>query len=592
MIVSRWRVCIALMCGALAAPGLTLQAQVDVVGNWHGFLTTPTGRLTLIVTISQEADGRIQGTLEVPEQLPGRKIPMTSVTVTDQVLAFTLQPLGASWEGKWDATEQHWSGTWKQGMDLPLQLVRGTPDARPALVGLDGVWNGKVQRNGTDLRLVLRVTTGKQGTIMVLDSPDLGGFNIPVTEAMRRGDSVGFHVPASGARWRGVLDTRGEGADRGSRMMGVWTLPGRPDAEVAFVRSDTVSSARNRARPQTPKEPFDYGVESVKFDNPDAEGVTLAGTLTLPEGKGPFPVAILISGSGPQDRDETVWGHKPFAVLADHLTRHGIAALRYDDRGFGESTGDHGSATSADFATDANAAVRYLLTRPEINHGAIGLVGHSEGGMIGPLAAVDNEAVAFLVLLAGPGTSTAQLIRSQARLIGESQGVSAAEVTRSNPVRDTILAVVASATSTEDAENRIRALLTPAALEALGVPTSQAERVVKEYGREWFRFFLQYDAAAVLSRLRIPVLALNGSLDQQVPADENLAGIRAALTGHPDVTIQKLEGLNHLFQTSRTGALGEYADIEETLSPTAMVIVVDWIMARYGPVRAGNRPRP
>jgi pimeloyl-ACP methyl ester carboxylesterase len=308
--------------------------------------------------------------------------------------------------------------------------------------------------------------------------------------------------------------------------------------------------------------------------------------LTLPEGAGPFPAAILITGSGPQDRDETVFGHKPFAVLADHLTRHGIAVLRHDDRGVGRSTGEFSAATSADFATDTNAAVRFLMTRSEIDPEAIGLIGHSEGGMVAPLAAADNKGVRFVVLLAGPGTDLMQLALSQQRLMGLSQGVSEEELARMQPVMTGIFTAVSRASNSEDAQTRVRALLTPEALATLKTPEPRKEQLVQHLASEWFRYFLQYKPARSLSRVDVPILALNGSLDRQVPADENLAAIRIAVRRNPDVTIRKLEGLNHMFQTATTGAIGEYADIAETMSPATLSTVTEWIASRFK--RAGG----
>ncbi len=322
---------------------------------------------------------------------------------------------------------------------------------------------------------------------------------------------------------------------------------------------------------------------------PLPNGVTLAGTLTLPAGRRTVSAAVLITGSGAQDRDETLLGHKPFAVLADHLSRHGVAILRYDDRGVGRSTGDFAAATSADFATDANAAVRFLLTRAEIDRATIGLVGHSEGGMVAPIAAVDNDNVRFVVLLAGPGTNPMQLLQSQQRLLGLSQGSSEEDLARMEPVMAEVFTAIAKSASGEDARVRVSAALTPEALATVKVPESTRELVVQRLANDWFRYFLQYKPEAFLSRIRVPVLALNGSLDRQVPADENLAGIKAALAHNPDVTIRKLEGLNHLFQTARTGALGEYADIAETMSPIVLGIVTEWIETRFKRNQTGIR---
>ncbi len=564
----------------LAALGLALltvaapvYAQDKVVGDWHGVLQSPIGPMTLIITIAEGEKGALRGEMESLDQ-GGRKTPLTSVTATDGHLTFTLKPAQISYEGGWVEGEQHWSGVFTQGVKMPLTLRRGLPAARPVVEGLDGLWQAAVARNGVNLRLLLRVATGSHGTIVTFDSPDLGAVGLPVSGFSRRAQAVGFSVPASGARFAGSL------SDDGTRFSGTWTVPGQPEVEIEFTRTRTTAEREGRPRPQTPKPPFPYRTQEVTFDNPAANGVTLAGTLTLPSGTGPFPAAILVSGSGPQDRDETLLGHKPFAVLADHLTRHGVSVLRYDDRGVGASTGDFAAATSADFATDANAAVRFLLTRPDIDREAIGLVGHSEGGMVAPIAAADNARVRFIVLLAGPGTDLMQLAQSQERLLGLSQGSSEEDLARTEPVLAQVFAAVANSTNAEDARVRVRAALTPEALATLAVPDSRKELVVHQFTNDWFRYFLQFKPAAALSRIHVPVLALNGSLDRQVPADENLTAIKAALAHNPDVTIRKLEGLNHLFQTARTGSIGEYADITETMSPVVLRIVTEWIAVR------------
>lgn len=336
-----------------------------------------------------------------------------------------------------------------------------------------------------------------------------------------------------------------------------------------------------RERPQTPTPPFPYRADDVTFTNPVAAGVTLAGTLTLPQGSGPFPAAILLSGSGAQDRDETMLGHKPFAVIADHLTRRGIAVLRYDDRGVGRSTGDFPAATSADFATDARAAVRYLLTRPEIDRGGIGFIGHSEGGMVAQIAAVNNEHLQFMIMLAGPGTDLMQLVQSQERLLAVSQGASQEDLARMAPIMREVFEAVATSTSAEDARVRVRGVLTSDALATMKAPESRRELLVQQMATDWARYLLQFTPADFLSRIEVPVLALNGALDHQVPPDENLSAITAALARNPDVTVRRIDGLNHLFQTARTGAIGEYADITETIAPVVLTMVTEWITARF-----------
>ncbi len=399
-------------------------------------------------------------------------------------------------------------------------------------------------------------------------------MGMQVEQFERDGNSVRFRVPISGVQFSGTL------TERPHSISGDWLREGQPPAQVTFVR-DTAGAPR-RVRTQWPITPKGYRAEDVSFANPTDQRVTLAGTLTVPDGEGPFPAVVLISGSGPQDRDETIFGHKPFAVLADYLTRRGIAVLRYDDRGFAKSTGGFSSATSADFATDANAAVRYLMTRKEINTKAIGLAGHSEGGLIAPIAAADNDNIAFLVLLAGPGTRTDQILISQCRLMGLSQGASESEIDRMEPILRVVTRAVASAADSADAVARVRAEMTSERLAIMRITAAQVEPMVQQWTSAWMRYFLTYDPAKYLPRLRVPVLAINGSLDVQVASAENLAGMRVALARNPDATVRELHGLNHFFQTAKTGAIGEYDGIAETFAPSALELVGDWIVQRFG----------
>lgn len=567
---------LALLLLILVAPSANAAGPEPLTGDWHGQLDTPQGALTLLVTLQADERKVLSGVLESRSQAPGVKIPLKDVQAQSDSLSFQVPSIAASFQGTWDEDQQQWEGVFAQQLSFPLTLKRGTPPVDAVVRGLDGTWQGKLRRNEVDLRLVLRVRTDDQGTNVTLDSPDLGAFGMPVSDFTRDGDEVSFDVQAAAVRFKGRL------VQDDATITGQWTRPGQPDATVSFVRTGESTERPAQVRPQMPTEPLGYRAEEVSFDNPQAKGVTLAGTLTWPAGKGPFPAAVLISGSGPQDRDQQVFGHRTFAVLSDHLTRAGIAVLRVDDRGVGGSTGEHGAATSADFATDANAAANYLLGRDGIDRAAVGFVGHSEGGMIGPLAVLDNDRIAYLVMLAGPGTSTSQLIETQRRLISLSQGVSKAELQRRDPVFASINRSLIAATDQADAQARVRAILTPTALEALGAPTAQGEMMVQQLSREWYRYFLRYDATAVLQRVKIPVLAINGALDLQVPADENLAAIAAALRENPDATTKKLDGLNHMFQTTTTGAFGEYPDLTETFAPVALESVSSWILERFG----------
>lgn len=553
------------------------RAEEVWTGDWHGTIATPTGGLRLVLTVraGAGAGGALSAELESIDQAPGQKIPVAPIAIANGHMTFSIPAIGATYDGTWQADANRFHGTFHQGADLPLDFERGAGAAAPVVTGLDGRWQGSITRNGVDLRLVLRIATGEHGTIASLDSPDQMAMGVPVTGLALVGRTVRFTIPVTSSHYDGLL------ALDGRRIDGIWRREGYPDAVVDFVRADQSAAAGPRARPQLPHPPFPYRSEEVHFANPRAAGVTLAGTLTMPEGHGPFAAAILITGSGPQDRDETLLGHKPFAVLADYLTRHGIAVLRYDDRGVAASTGTQAGATSADFATDANAAFAYLRTRPEIAPDAIGFVGHSEGGMIGPLAAVDNRQVAFLVLMAGPGTDIRSLMEAQRRAIGQSMGASAADLDRSAPIEAVLFSISASDRSDADARAAMRAALSDAALAAAGIPVAQRDMMIDRVMDPWFRYFAHYDPAPVLRRIRVPVLAINGSLDRQVVPEPNLAAIRAALAGDRDVTVTELPGLNHLFQTAHNGGIGEYADIEETMAPVALATIADWINHRF-----------
>ena len=328
-----------------------------------------------------------------------------------------------------------------------------------------------------------------------------------------------------------------------------------------------------------------YKQEKVQFEN-SSDQVTLAGTLTIPDGSGPWPAMIMISGSGPQDRDETILDHKPFLVIADHLTRNGMAVLRYDDRGTAESTGTFGTATSEDFARDAESAISFLESRDDIRSDRIGLIGHSEGGVIAPMVAARNDKVSMIVLLAGTGVDGAMITVSQTRAMAAAAGtppmfLDATDVflkdildhvmKHDEPI-PTELVNSAFEKATADIENEaVRKMLEPV---KSGVGLMQTP---------WFRFFCRFDPATALKKVKCPVLALNGTKDLQVLADLNIDAIEAALKegGNPDFEVHKLDNLNHMFQeTSGPGLPGEYANIEQTFSPKALDIMTQWILAR------------
>ena len=568
MLAKRSTLALGLAVLAFAAPAAN--AQTRALGEWYGALATPSGRLTVLFRFQQSGDS-VSGSLESIDQAPGQLIPLSKVSATASALTFAIPAIGGSYAGTWNDAEQQWTGTFTQGMALPLTLKRGAPPASVIVEGVDGTWRGTLRRDTTTLHLVLHVSTKSNGTSATLDSPDIGAFGLAVEGLTRVRDTLRFRVPIA------TVEFTGQVSDQTHSIRGQWSRAGQPPAAVTFERDAPATKPTSQVRTQWPVTPDGYRSEEVSFVNLTATSVTLAGTLTIPTGSGPFPAAVLISGSGPQDRDEALFGHRPFAVLADYLSKRGIAVLRYDDRGFAKSTGIHSVATSIDFATDANAAVRFLFTRGDIDHKAVGFVGHSEGGMIGPISAVDNHDVAYLVLLAGPGTNTDQLLLSQRRLISMSQGVPLAFLVKSEPVMRDVFHAVRTAADSAAAVAGVRALLTDDRLLAMGAASAQRDLIVTQFTAPWMRYFLTYEPSAFLPRLRVPVLALNGSLDQQVPSTENLAGMRALLAGNPAATVRELPGLNHLFQTATTGAVSEYEDIAETFAPSAMNVVAEWI---------------
>jgi alpha-beta hydrolase superfamily lysophospholipase len=314
--------------------------------------------------------------------------------------------------------------------------------------------------------------------------------------------------------------------------------------------------------------------------------IQLAGTLTIPAGAGPFKAVILISGSGAQNRNEELLGHKPFLVIADYLSRNGIAVLRYDDRGVGQSQGNYAEATSADLATDAEAAYNFLKNNPKINSREIGLMGHSEGGLIAPIVASSNPGIAFIISLAGPGITGQQIIIRQSQEISRISGISEEKIRKSTATSKKLYAVLRKEKDNKKAEVKILAIYKEM-LKKEKSSKEDTEKAVNQlkatFGAQtytWFRYFIITDPAIFWKKVKCPVLALNGEKDLQVAADENLPAIEKALksSGNNSVKTIQLPGLNHLFQHCKTGLPSEYSEIEETFSPEALKIIDDWIL--------------
>ena len=443
---------------------------------------------------------------------------------------------------------------------------------------IKGDWSGVLDAGAAKLKLVLHFTPEANGTWRgTMDSPDQAANGLKIDTITVEGQTLKFVMNALGASYEGTLN--------GSEITGKFTQGG-----VTFslnFRRPTAADTAPPKRPQTPQPPYPYNAEEVTFENA-AANIKLAGTLTTPRTKAPFPAVVLITGSGPQNRNEELLGHHPFWVLSDHLTRAGIAVLRFDDRGVGKSTGKFGTATSADFASDVLAGVAYLKTRPEINAKKIGLIGHSEGGLIAPMCAVQSKDVAFIVMMAGPGVPGDEILYEQGALIMRAEGTPEAAIAENRKTQEKMFAIIKAENDAASAEKKLMELVATVVATA---PEAQKKTVeaslnaqVKTVNAPWFRYFLTFDPRPNLRQVKVPVLALNGELDLQVSPKQNLPEIAKALkaAGNKNFQTVELPKLNHLFQTTKTGAFSEYAKLEETMSPTALTLMSDWIVKQAG----------
>jgi pimeloyl-ACP methyl ester carboxylesterase len=440
---------------------------------------------------------------------------------------------------------------------------------------ITGKWNGVLKVQGVQLRLVFHIAKSGDGFSSTMDSPDQGVKGIPVTSTSFENSVLKITIANAGIQYEGTLQ-------QDNTITGTFKQSGQTfamDLSRAPVEKQTL------VRPQEPVKPYPYHSEDVIFENKKV-GITLAGTLTLPQKDGVYPVVILISGSGPQNRDEELMGHKPFLVLSDYLTRNGIAVLRYDDRGTASSQGNFETATTADLATDTEAAIEYLKTRQEIDKKKIGLIGHSEGGIIAPMVASRSNDVAFIVLLAGTGIPGSQLLLLQQKLIGKASGISDADLQKNETINRKAFEIASKSTHPEQLQTELTNYLKvslndfPDALKPQGIKDEDLiKMMVKQITSPWMQYFITYDPAPALAKVKCPVLAVNGEKDLQVPPRENLDAIANALKkgGNKKVTTKELPGLNHLFQECQTGLPDEYGIIEQTFSPAALDLIHNWI---------------
>lgn len=438
---------------------------------------------------------------------------------------------------------------------------------------ITGQWNGLLKVQGTQLRIVFNISKAENGYTATMDSPDQHAKGIPLTSVTFEAQTLRIVAANLGMEYVGTL--KPEQVVEGTFKQGGMSIPLNLSREIA--------EKKEIVRPQEPQKPYPYYEEEVKFKNMGA-GITLAGTLSLPKKDGVFPAVVLITGSGAQNRNEELMGHKPFLIIADFLTRNGIAVLRFDDRGTASSEGNFKASTTNDFATDVNAGVEYLMTRKEINKKKIGLIGHSEGGIIAPIVANNSKNVAFIVLLAGTGIPGDQLLLLQQELIGNASGMSEEKRQAVRTISTSIFEMVKKSNSvdqlTADLTTFVKQELKNFPDRPQGISDDDfVKSQVREVVNPWMLNFIKYNPATALEKVKCPVLALNGEKDLQVPPKENLGAIREALAkgGNKKVTTLELPGLNHLFQECKTGSPSEYATIDQTFSPSALAEILKWI---------------
>jgi pimeloyl-ACP methyl ester carboxylesterase len=454
---------------------------------------------------------------------------------------------------------------------------------------IKGNWYGILNAMGTKLPIGFEISTTDDGYSAMMTSPSQTTAKIPASISFD-GQKVSLKVTVVGATFDGVLD--------GKQMKGVFAQANM-DFSMTFYRyrpqgypieEGPITITRRE------QDPTDFPYERIAVNYPGgAEGVTMAGELTVPSKGKPKALIVLVSGSGPQDRNVYMGSqinHSPFLVLSDYLTRQGYGVLRYDDRGVAESTGDFNAATSDDFALDALAAVQYLRAREELTGVAIGIAGHSEGGMIAPVVAARDEKLDFVILLAAPGVSIDSLMLDQRRQVGLAMGHPEALILRDEPALRAAYAWIKDnpELSQEDYVEGLYEVfeaqlknLPPALQKSIVDPKAFNAQYVNALSSPWMRRFIAFEPKDFLQRLTIPVLAINGLKDSQVDGLMNLNAISMAMavSGNKDATIVPLLGLNHLFQPADTGAPTEYGTIETTFDPAALKVIGNWLKERY-----------
>ncbi len=438
---------------------------------------------------------------------------------------------------------------------------------------LIGSWQGAVIVE-MDTHMVVIDITGDTLLEISYNMPWSGIVNSNTNKNYYDGESLSFTIPSLQISYNGVFDAE-------KKCIHGFLKQGK-DYPLTLCKTDTPIRLN---RPQTPIEPFPYISEEVMIVNKKSKN-TLGATLTLPKGNGPFPAVVLVTGSGAQDRNEELLGHKPFLVIADYFTRNGIAVLRYDDRGVGKSTGKFANSTTLDFATDADAVFNFLKSDGRIDKNKVGIIGHSEGGLIAPIVASKNKSVKFVIMLAGPGVDGRAIMLEQYRLILLASSIPDSVVTPLVDLNRQAFEVVLTTKDIKIVSEKIRAI-TDSTIQKIGKENAKKYKLTKNTANQlimqltstWMMEFARLNPADYIPKVNCPILALNGELDLQVPFMQNIPAIKALVAKNKKGNLKAVTfpGLNHLFQTATTGSPSEYARIEETINQAVLEEMLNFI---------------
>lgn len=441
---------------------------------------------------------------------------------------------------------------------------------------ITGTWNGALKVQGISLRIVFNIDKEGVGYKATMDSPDQGAKGIPMSAASFENNVLTIELSSAGIKYVSTQITS-------DSITGIFNQMGQKFPLNLYRKA---KEPEKKVRMQEPQPPYPYNAVDIVFSN-DKDKIQLAGTVTYPSKKGKYPAVVLITGSGAQNRDEELLGHKPFKVLADYLTRNGIIVLRFDDRGSFESGGDYKTATSYDFANDVKAAVNYLKSRNDIDLKNIGLIGHSEGGIIAPIVAAKDKKIKFIVMMAGPTVSGSEISLDQQSLIGKVNGMKEEDINKTSEINKEVFRLIREISNIDELKNKLTEYLLSKSNEfpAGSIPENTdvnkiIEMQIAQVTSPWMINFLTYNPAPTLTKLKCPTLALYGEKDLQVSPALNIPVMKKIIEQNKKskIEIKEIKGVNHLFQECKTGSPNEYAEIDQTISPEVLKVMTEWIL--------------